>query len=287
MAATLSPKQVDKFHKDGFLVVENFCSDEECDSLKDRCYKIIDEVDFATHPIISYSTEKRQHASKDYFLKSGDKIHFFFEEGALNEDGSLKVEPKMGINKLAHGLHACDPVFKEFTHSEKIVSLIKSLGIKKAAVIQGMCIIKPPRIGGVVKPHRDSTFLYTDPMHLYGFWMALEDVTKENGCLWFAPGSQNNPVTRRVMRTSDDPDNITLQTFGELSDVPDSAYVPVEVKKGSMVLIHGMVLHKSAKNESDRSRLIYTFHVYDEALSTYDKRNWLQPTKDHPFQYIV
>ena len=89
------------------------------------------------------------------------------------------------------------------------------------------------------------------------------------------------------MRTSDDPDNITLQTFGELSDVPDSAYVPVEVKKGSMVLIHGLVLHKSAKNESDRSRLIYTFHVYDEALSTYDKRNWLQPTKDHPFQYIV
>ena len=129
MAAALSPEQVEKFHKDGFLVVKNFCSDEECDSLKDRCYKIINEVDFTTHPVISYSTEKRQHANKDYFLKSGDKIHFFFEEGALNEDGSLKVEPKMGINKLAHGLHACDPVFKEFTHSEKVVSLIKSLGI--------------------------------------------------------------------------------------------------------------------------------------------------------------
>lgn len=37
--------------------------------------------------------------------------------------------------------------------------------------------------------HQDSTFLYTEPMKLMGFWIALEDATLENGCLWFIPGS--------------------------------------------------------------------------------------------------
>jgi Phytanoyl-CoA dioxygenase (PhyH) len=32
-------------------------------------------------------------------------------------------------------------------------------------------------------------FLYTDPPSAVGFWFALEDCTKENGCLAFVPGS--------------------------------------------------------------------------------------------------
>ena len=41
----------------------------------------------------------------------------------------------------------------------------------------------------LVIPHQDSTFLHTDPMKLIGFWIALEDATLDNGCLWFIPGS--------------------------------------------------------------------------------------------------
>ena len=39
-----------------------------------------------------------------------------------------------------------------------------------------------------VVPHQDSTFLYTEPMTTVGLWWALEDCTKENGCLWAKPG---------------------------------------------------------------------------------------------------
>ena len=41
----------------------------------------------------------------------------------------------------------------------------------------------------IVIPHQDSTFLHTSPMKLMGYWIALEDATVENGCLWFIPGS--------------------------------------------------------------------------------------------------
>jgi phytanoyl-CoA hydroxylase len=49
-------------------------------------------------------------------------------------------------------------------------------------------MLQQPRIGGEVAIHQDSTFLYTDPPTVVGLWIALEDATKENGCLWTIPG---------------------------------------------------------------------------------------------------
>ena len=55
----------------------------------------------------------------------------------------------------------------------------------------------------------------------------------------------------------------------------EEVYSLGEVKAGSLVLIHGNLLHKSEKNLSDRGRIIYTFHVI-EGNKRYDERNWLQ-----------
>jgi ectoine hydroxylase-related dioxygenase (phytanoyl-CoA dioxygenase family) len=43
-----------------------------------------------------------------------------------------------------------------------------------------------------VIPHQDATFLHTDPMKLFGYWIALEDADTENGCLYFYPGSHKS-----------------------------------------------------------------------------------------------
>ena len=42
---------------------------------------------------------------------------------------------------------------------------------------------------------------------------------------------------------------------------------------GTLVVIHGNVLHKSEANRSNKSRYIYTFHVI-EGANTYDDKNW-------------
>jgi hypothetical protein len=52
-----------------------------------------------------------------------------------------------------------------------------------------MSFLQQPGIGGEVIPHQDNTFLYTDPPSVVAFWVALEDATKENGCLWALPES--------------------------------------------------------------------------------------------------
>ena len=40
--------------------------------------------------------------------------------------------------------------------------------------------------------HRDSEVAYNEPFNMVGVWIALEDVTLENGCLWFIPGSHTS-----------------------------------------------------------------------------------------------
>jgi ectoine hydroxylase-related dioxygenase (phytanoyl-CoA dioxygenase family) len=49
-----------------------------------------------------------------------------------------------------------------------------------------------PGIGGEVVPHQDNSFLYTEPPTCTGLWLALEDATITNGCLWAFPGSHKS-----------------------------------------------------------------------------------------------
>lgn len=139
-------------------------------------------------------------------------------------------------------------------------------------------------------PHQDSTFLYTDPPSAVGWWYALEDTTQENGCLSFARGShKRSPIKKRFVRTGEQGKEGTgfidndgaqfpekLQGGTATTSDAEETYTMGEVKAGTLVLIHGNILHKSEKNLSGKSRFIYTFHVI-EGNQKYDERNWLQP----------
>lgn len=283
----LRPEEVQKFHREGYLVVEDFITAEQCEYLRARAFEIVGKTDFDQHPIVTFGTKStaQKHAKTDYFLNSGDKVRFFFEEDSIGDNGKLSVAPEVALNKMGHALHALEPDFKEVTLGDSVKKIAKSLNLKNPCVVQSMVIFKPPKIGGVVKPHQDSSFLYTSPMNLVGFWIALEDADVENGCLWFAPGSHKSGIVGRLKRHYNS-DNIDTVYEGDAPSTKPDEFVSVPVRKGSLVLIHGEVVHKSGANCSDRSRNIYTFHLYDAGTSTWSKDNWLQPTEDLPFPFL-
>lgn len=141
-------------------------------------------------------------------------------------------------------------------------------------------------------PHQDSTFLYTNPPSAVGFWYALEDATAENGCLSFAKGSHKRAeVGERFVRMEKGKGTGFVAHEGErfpggmkgdtdrVKDGKEEEYTLGPVKAGSLVLIHGNLLHKSEKNTSSKSRFIYTFHAI-EGGNVYDERNWLQPNEE-------
>ncbi len=179
--------------------------------------------------------------------------------------------------------------------SPRNAAIAQSLSFRDPRVLQSMVICKQPEIGGAVPPHQDSTFLYTDPPSAVGWWYALEDATAANGCLSFAAGSHRRaPVEKRFVRTGNGtgfidndgpkyPKGLQTETNGATSTEKEyevveneEKYDIGEVKAGTLVLIHGNILHKSEKNTSEKSRNIYTFHVI-EGDQKYDERNWLQP----------
>ncbi|ORX90000.1 phytanoyl-CoA dioxygenase [Basidiobolus meristosporus CBS 931.73] len=278
---SFTPELKAKFDEDGYLVIPNFFTAEKAQELKERSDKLLNEFDLAGHPMTQFSTGERfqtnKHVGDDYFLTSGDKIRFFFEEAAFDENGALNRDKSKAVNKIGHGLHMHDQVFRDFTLDKRVQAIARALNFEKPVVLQSMVILKQPYIGGKVPSHQDSEFLYTDPPTARGFWFALEDCTPSNGTLSFIPGSHKNvPLRRRFVR---DAENGGTKFIGEVQSLefPDDQFVTESVGRGSLVLLHGSVVHKSTPNLSANSRYIYTFHVID-MKAKYADDNWLQPS---------
>ena len=186
-------KRSQQLSKDGFLVMEDFNTAKECDDLMKRAEELAVNFNYEGHPSV-FQTSDQATTTDDYFMNSGGRISFFFEKDAFDASGKLKNDLLHSLNKIGHALHDLDPVFNGFSRSPQMKKLVAELELNDALIIQSMYIFKHAKIGGVVDVHQDSSFLYTEPGSCIGFWYALEDATKENGCLWAMPGGHQTSL---------------------------------------------------------------------------------------------
>lgn len=173
-------------------------------------------------------------------------------------------------NKLSSMMYAA------LSH-EKIVSVLTNIIGPNVKCMQSMLFVKAPRKAGQ-SWHQDEFYIPTRDRSLTGVWIAIDDASVDNGCLWIIPGRPGN-IMRRVESKNDeyaDVDSIDVSGYG--ADAP----IPVEVKSGSVVFFNGYTLHSSRRNKTtDRFRTALVNHYMNaDSMLPWDQDRKLPATED-------
>lgn len=273
---SVSQDMLRAWERDGFLILDDFANARDCAALIDRAAAIVTDFDPAQATTV-FSTTSQAHARDDYFLDSGGKIRCFLEEEAVGPDGAVVRNKSQAVNKIGHALHDLDPVYDAFSRKPNIARLVAAMGIADAKLLQSMHIFKQPGIGGEVVWHQDATFLHTEPPGLLGLWFALEDATRENGCLEAVPGAHRGPLRAHFRRHGKG----TITDRLDPMPWPEQGCLALEAKAGTLIVLNALLPHRSGANRSACSRQAYTMHVVD-GRSAYPASNWLRRGADMP-----
>ena len=134
-----------------------------------------------------------------------------------------------------------------------------------------MYLFKQPHIGAEVGWHQDATYLHTEPVTVTGFWIALDDADRDNGCLMALPGAHRGPLRQRFRRIGE---ALVTETL-DGTPWPSVPPMPLEARRGTLVVLHGLLPHGSTPNRSSRPRHAYALHLID-GRAIYAPDNWLQ-----------
>jgi ectoine hydroxylase-related dioxygenase (phytanoyl-CoA dioxygenase family) len=133
---------------------------------------------------------------------------------------------------------------------------------------------KPARHGGVVAWHQDySYWTRTKPMTHLTCWIALDDATRDNGCLHYVPRSHEWDLLPKPALAGD---MDAIQSV--LSDEQKKLFRPVaiELKKGMATFHHPLMLHGSFENTTDGPRRAAVINVFRDGVRSASSEPLLQ-----------
>ena len=264
--------QLRAWQRDGYIVWPGFKSAAELAAVSARAKAIVDAFEPAAQRAVFSSVQPSQLADAA-LLESAAEVRCFFEEEAFDAAGRLRQAKALSINKIGHALHDRDEVFNHFSRDRRLAAIAHDIGIQVPQLWQSTVIFKQPAIGGEVRWHQDATYFVTTPHSVVAFWFALEDATRDNGCLWVQPGGQRSPL--REVFGRDDEGGLNLRQVDPTPWPEPAQTLALKVSAGSLIVFDGLLPHASAPNRSATSRLAYPLHVTDGRCA-YAPRNWLQ-----------
>ena len=124
---------------------------------------------------------------------------------------------------------------------------------------------KPARHGGVVAWHQDfSYWTWTAPMSHLTCWIGLDDVDKENGCMYYIPNSHRWGLLEKESLTGDMDAIREKLTEAQVADFDKK--VPVEMEAGEASFHHPLLMHGSYENTSERGRRATIINVFADGV---------------------
>jgi len=260
------PEEAVAFYREnGFIVVENCISPEGIEELRNETTQVCRGNRGAFGGI----AETKREETDDEVLRRYLCIHF-----------PHKISETM-TRYVAHPSYA------------DILTRIIGPNVK---CMQSMLFIKASGKPGQAW-HQDEFYIPTRDVSLTGGWLAMDDATVENGCLWILPGSHR----RRILYPQRSHDDRRFDCAGTSYQFPykDEDAVPVEVKAGSIVFFNGYLLHRSLPNHaksgyrrvlvnhymSAESFLPWSLPKEGESMATADNRDIIMIAGEDPYAY--
>ena len=188
-----------------------------------------------------------------------------------------------------HQPHFASEVIKRYTEHPAIAAVLSQIvgahlrefWDHSVKCMQSMFFVKPPGKPGQAW-HQDEIYIPTRDRSLCGAWIAVDDATIDNGCLWVLPESHK---AGKLYPQRDHQQHGTFDFAPESYGFDDRAEIPVEVKAGSVVFFNGYLLHRSKPNHSQGYRRVLVNHYcsgqtllpwaqteFGGSVATYDNR---------------
>jgi phytanoyl-CoA hydroxylase len=203
-------------------------------------------------------------------------------------------EPRPGRTEdwlRVHMLHRISAVHERVLLHPRILDVLEALIGPDVLALQSMLFFKQPGQPGQGY-HQDSYYIPTFPDTLCGAWVAVSPATIQNGCLWFTPGSQHEPVypDARGLGASLSSNIADLGLIANASSTDESINgllrvarrypgqeVAVEADPGDVVFFGGHILHRSHTNLADFPRRSFVGHYCNA-------RSWVPWNHGEPFE---
>lgn len=197
-------------------------------------------------------------------------------------DGMLPVEENESDSEVLkkyvaiHFPHKISKLIYDTLFHKKIVAVLTKIVSPNLKCMQSMLFVKGPGKAGQAW-HQDEYYIPTRDRSLIGAWIAIDDATVDNGCLWIIPGRPGY-MMQRVKNESNE--------YADVDTIDVSPYkhqmIPVEATSGSVVFFNGYTLHSSLRNKTANNfRMALVNHYMSaESMLPWDQDGKLPATED-------
>ena len=153
----------------------------------------------------------------------------------------------------------------QMINGEATLAIASQLAGGHANVYLPFTAVKTAGGGGAFDFHQDNNYTQHDPaVGSLNIWVALVDMTPENGCLLVVPESHKSG--QLTSRDSDDGDS------HQKLDVDPAACFPVRMRAGDAVAFTRWTVHGSGRNTTDQPRVAYALQYHRDDVKWLDKQ---------------
>jgi phytanoyl-CoA hydroxylase len=158
--------------------------------------------------------------------------------------------PELRGEDLGHQLVAKDPFWVRLVSDDRLLDIAAEFVGPDIALFASHYICKPPHTGRPVLWHQDGAYWPLEPMEVVTLWLAIDDSTRENGCLRVMPGTHRDDL--HDLREREDVDSVLGSESA--AEIDESLAVDLTLSAGDVEVHHPHIMHGSNANTSASRR---------------------------------